>query len=137
MTKYLISRILRALFSVVLVIAVIMVMIYTFLDREAIFSADPSYQKFLLNDKEVYKMQQWEKYGYLDYINFTDYLQDEVKAGRLTSEQASAARLAITADQDNEETKALVEAFTEKYRAEGYDVERVPGSYKISTKKFK
>ena len=137
MTKYLISRILRALFSVVLVIAVIMVMIYTFLDREAIFSADPSYQKFLQNDKEVYKMQQWEKYGYLDYVNFTDYLQDEVKAGRLTSEQASAARLAITAEYDNEETKALVEAFTEKYRAEGYDVERIPGAYKIGTKKFK
>mgnify|MGYP002508105108 FL=1 len=30
-----------------------------------------------------------------------------------------------------------MKAFTEKYRAEGYDVERVPGSYKIGTKKFK
>ena len=137
MTKYLISRILRALFSVVRVIAVIMVMIYTFLDREAIFSADPSYQKFLLNDKEVYKLQQWEKYGYLDYINFTDYLQEEVKAGRLTQEQAGAARLAITADKDDEATKALVDAFTAKYRAEGYDVERLPGSVKIGTVKFK
>ncbi len=137
MTKYLISRILRALFSVVLVIAVIMIMIYTFLDREAIFNADPSYQKFLDNDKEVYKMQQWEKYGYLDYINFTDYLQDEIKAGRLTSEEASDARLAITADQDKDNTKALAEAFAEKYRAEGYEIVRLPGAYKIGTVKFK
>ena len=91
MTKYLISRILRALFSVVLVIAVIMIMIYTFLDREAIFSADPSYQKLLQNSKQVYKMQQWEKYGYLDYVPFADYLQDELKAGRLTKEQVDAA----------------------------------------------
>ena len=53
MTKYLISRILRSLFSVVLVIAVIMVMIYSFLDRESIFSADPTYQKLLLNSKEI------------------------------------------------------------------------------------
>ena len=53
MTKYLISRILRSLLSVVLVIAVIMIMIYSFLDREAIFSADPSYQKLLLNNKVV------------------------------------------------------------------------------------
>ena len=82
-------------------------------------------------------MQQWEKYGYLDYVPFADYLQDEVKAGRLTQEQVNAARLAITADQDSPETKALVDAFTEKYRAEGYDVKRLPGSYKIGTKKFK
>ena len=136
MTKYLISRILRALFSVVLVIAVIMVMIYAFLDREAIFNADPSYQKYLNNEKVIYKMQQWEKYGYLDYINFTDYLQDEVKAGRLTSEQADAARLGAKADVDSPETKALVDAFTEKYDAEGYEVERLPGSFKIGTKKY-
>ena len=138
MTKYLISRILRALFSVVLVIAVIMVMIYTFLDREAIFNADPSYQKFLLNSKETYKMQQWEKYGYLDYIPFSDYLQEEVKAGRLTQEQAKAAKLAKTADLDNEETKALVDAFYEKYdNVDGYKVKRLAGEYKIGTKKYK
>ena len=137
MTKYLISRILRALLSVVLVIAVIMVMIYTFLDRESIFASDPSYQKYVQNNKVVYKMQQWEKYGYLDYISFADYLQEEVKAGRLTQEQADAARLGATAEDDNEETAALVQAFTEKYRAEGYDVERLPGAYKIGTKKFK
>jgi len=137
MTKYLISRILRALFSVVLVIAVIMIMIYTFLDREAIFSADPSYQKLLQNSKQVYKMQQWEKYGYLDYVPFADYLQDELKAGRLTKEQVDAARLARTAEEDSEETKALVEAFIAKYEAEGYVAERLPGSYKIGTKKFK
>ena len=42
MTKYLINRILRALLSVVIVIAVIMVMIYAFLDRESIFASDPT-----------------------------------------------------------------------------------------------
>ena len=138
MTKYLISRILRALFSVVLVIAVIMVMIYSFLDREAIFNADPTYQKLLLNSKQVHKMQYWEKYGYLDYIPFADYLQEEVKAGRLTQEQADAARLGKTAEEDNPETKALVDAFLEKYDGvDGYDVERLPGQYKIGTKKYK
>ncbi len=137
MTKYLISRILRALFSVVLVIAVIMIMIYTFLDREAIFSADPSYQKLLLNSKEVYKMQQWEKYGYLDYVPFTDYLQEELAAGRLTQEEVKAAKLAKTAEDDNDNTGPLVEAFTKKYESEGYKVIRLDGSYKIGTKKYK
>ena len=43
MTKYLINRILRALLSVIFVIAVIMVMIYACLDRTAIFASDPNY----------------------------------------------------------------------------------------------
>ena len=137
MTKYLISRILRALFSVVLVIAVIMIMIYSFLDKQSIFANDPQFSKMKLNTKQAYMMQQWEKYGYLDYIPFSDYLIEEVKAGRLTQEQADTARLAITADQDTPETKALVDAFTEKYESEGYSVERLDGSYKIGTKKFK
>jgi len=137
MTKYLISRILRALFSVVLVIAVIMIMIYSFLDKQAIFTNDPQYSKMKLNTKEVYMMQQWEKYGYLDYVPFADFLLEEVKAQRLTQEQADTARLAITADQDTQNTKALVEAFTQKYAAQGYAVKRLDGSYKPGTKKYK
>ena len=139
MTKYLISRILRSLLSVVMVIAVIMVMIYSFLDREAIFSADPTYQKLLLNSKTEHKLQQWEKYGYLDYINFNDYIQEEVKAGRMTAEEAGNIKLGKSEEgaNDNEATKAAVEAFTEKYKAAGYDVQREPGHYKIGTKKYK
>ena len=139
MTKFLISRILRSLFSVVLVIAVIMVMIYSFLDRESIFSADPTYQKLLLNSKTEHKLQQWEKYGYLDYINFNDYIQEEVKAGRMTKEEAGNIKLGKSEEgaNDNEATKAAVEAFTEKYRAEGYDVERLPGSSTPGPMKYK
>ena len=51
MFKYLLNRILRALLSVVLVIAVIMIMVYAFLDREAIFASDPNYPKMLLNKR--------------------------------------------------------------------------------------
>ena len=93
MTKYLINRILRALLSVVLVIAVIMVMVYAFMDREAIFASDPTYPKMLLNKKETYMMQQWERFGYVDYIPFTDFLKEEVKAGNMTQEEANEAAL--------------------------------------------
>ena len=55
MTKYLIKRILRALFSVIIVVAVIMVMVYAWLDREAIFGQDPNYPK-MLNNKQVSKI---------------------------------------------------------------------------------
>ena len=91
MTKYLINRILRALLSVILVVAVIMVMVYAFLDRESIFASEPNYPKMLLNKKKIYMMQQWEKFGYLDYVNYTDYLAEELKAGNITKEERDAA----------------------------------------------
>ena len=137
MTKYLINRIMRALLSVVLVIAVIMVMIYAFLDREAIFYSDPSYQKKLNNDKEVYKMEQWERFGYLDYIPYTDYLQDEVKAGNLSqAERDSLAVLGAKASNDSKAVAKYVKAFTEKYESMGYKVKRLPGMVKIGTVKY-
>ena len=43
MTKYLINRIIRALISVVIVVGVIMLMVYTFLDKQSVFAADPVY----------------------------------------------------------------------------------------------
>jgi len=45
MSKYLINRILRALLSIVIVVGVIMVMVYSFLDKESIFATDPVYSK--------------------------------------------------------------------------------------------
>ena len=109
MTKYLIKRILRALLSVVMVIAVIMVMIYAFLDREAIFASDPNYNKKLLNDKDVYKMQQWERFGYLDYIPYADFLKEEVKAGNITQEEMNAAAtIGAKAQEDSAAAKKLV-----------------------------
>ena len=80
MTKYLINRILRSLFSVIMVVAIVMILIYSCLDRTLIFMTDPLYSKMNSNGKTVYMMQQWERYGYLDYIPYTDWLMDKVKA---------------------------------------------------------
>ena len=74
MTKYLLKRIIRSLFSVIIVVGIVMVMIYSFLDRNLIFAADPNYSHVKSNAKEVYMMQQWEKYGYVDYVTYADYL---------------------------------------------------------------
>ena len=60
MTRYLLGRILRALLSVVIVTAVVMVLIYACLDRNLIFANDPVFSKFKSNAQDVYKMQQLE-----------------------------------------------------------------------------
>ena len=75
MTKYLINRILRGLLSVVAVVAIVMLLIYSLMNRDQIFAQDSVYSHMKSNAKEVYKMQQWEKYGYLDYVPYADYLK--------------------------------------------------------------
>ena len=40
MTNYLLNRILRSLFSIVIVVGVVMIMIYSALDRNLIFAQD-------------------------------------------------------------------------------------------------
>ena len=138
MTKYLLGRILRGLLSVVIVVTVVMLLIYTCLDRNLVFANDGVYQKQKSNNKEVYKLQTWEKYGYLDYVPYSDYLKELQLAGKLTEEQyAAVSVLAGKENEDSAETKAMINEFEKKYEELGYDVVRLPGDYMPGTKKYK
>ena len=138
MTKYLINRILRSLLSVVIVVGVIMTMIYTFLDKQSIFATDPVFTKQKSNAKEVYMMQQWEQFGYLDYVPFSEYLLAENKAGNIDDETyASAAKLGKDADADSEITAQYVAEFIQKYEEDGYEIVRLEGDTMGRTKKYK
>ena len=138
MTKYLINRILRALLSVIIVVGVIMVMVYTFLDKNAIFAEDPVFNKQRLNGRETYMMQQWELFGYLDYISFSDYLKGKVRAGEMDQETYDAViKLGKTAEQDTEETAKFVAEFTEEMEEDGYTMRRLDGQTKPKSKKYK
>ena len=137
MTKYLINRILRSLISVIIVVAVVMVMIYSFLDREIIFATDSNYAKVSSNAKEVYKMQQWEKYGYVDYVSYAEYLLELKRNGDITQETYDAAvKFANKASQDSEIVAEYVQKFTEEYESRGYSVERLEAKMKGKTKKY-
>ena len=137
MTRYLISRILRSLVSVVIVVAVIMLLIYSFLDKQSIFASDPVFTKQKNNQKVTYQMQQWEQFGYLDYVPFSDFLLEEQKKGNLAPEDyATVAKLGKTAEADGELTAKFVAEFTAKYRAMGYEVERLDGKTMGKSKKY-
>ena len=138
MTKYLINRILRSLLSVVIVVGVIMTMIYSFLDKQSIFATDPVFTKQKSNAKEVYMMQQWEQFGYLDYVPFSDYLLEEQKAGNIDADTyATAAKLGKDADADSDLTAEHVAKFMEKYEKDGYEIVRLEGDSMGRTKKYK
>ena len=138
MSKYLINRILRALLSIIIVVGVIMVMVYTFLDKTSIFAEDPVFNKQRLNGRETYMMQQWELFGYLDYVPYSDYLKEAVRAGEMDQETYNTAvKLGKDAEKDSEITAQYVAEFVEKYESEGYKISRLDGQYKPGTKKYK
>ena len=138
MSKYLIKRILRALLSIVIVVGVIMVMVYTFLDKESIFAEDPVFSKQRLNGRETYMMQQWELFGYLDYVPYADFLKAKMNAGEIDQETYNTAvKLGKTADKDGDLTAQYVAEFMEMYESQGYEITRLDGQYKPGTKKYK
>lgn len=138
MTKYLLNRILRSVVSIVIVVMVVMVLIYSCLDKTLIFQSDPNYSKKNNNSKTVYELQSWERYGYINYVTYTEWLQEELKAGNI--DQATFDTVCKFADKEGQDTPLVAEyiaKFTEVYEAEGYTVERLPASYKPGTKKYK
>ena len=127
MTKYILNRLLRGLISVVIVVAVVMIMIYSFLDREQIFAMDGTYSKMKSNSKEIYKMQQWEKYGYLDYVPYTEWLQELQRNGEMDKEPFDrAAKFGDKATDDNDVAKEYLAKFKEEMESKGYKYERLP-----------
>ena len=137
MTRYLINRILRGIFSMVIVVGIVMVMVYSALDRNLIFAADSMYTRVKSNAKEVYMMQQWERYGYVHYVPYSDYMRQLVRDDEITQEQYGAAiTFGNKASQDSDEAAEFIRRFTEEYESKGYKVVRLDGKMKGKTKKY-
>lgn len=124
MVRYLLGRMVRGMLSVIIVVAVVMVLIYSCLDRNLIFANDPVFSKHKSNAQEVYKMQQWEYYGYVEYVPYEEYL-----SGQGFGQMPLGDRPA----QDSPETAEQVAAFTARYEAQGYTVVRLNGKKKGNT----
>lgn len=128
MGKYLLKRLLHGIFSVIVVVAIVMVLIFSLLDRGAIFATDPTYSKKSGNQKTVYEYQQWEKYGYVEFVLYNEYINEQISLGNLSEEEGEAAKaLAIKEVDDDATVKAWTKKFAENYSAMGYDIVRLPG----------
>ncbi len=126
MGKYLLRRLLHGAVSIVVVVGIVMVMIYSLLDRDQVFAADPMYSKVGGNQKTVYCYGRWEEYGYLDFVPYADYLAELAKNGEIDGEtQGAAAAIGRTADKDSELVAGYVQEFTEHYESQGYTVIRL------------
>ncbi len=126
MAKYLFKRLLYGLLSIVAVVAIVMVMIYSIMDRNLIFANDGTYVKVKNNTKITYQYQKWEEYGYLDYVTYADWLNEQVANGEITeAEKETVSSIGKTEASDSKAVAESVKEFTEYYEAKGYTVERL------------
>ena len=124
MVKYILKRLLHGIISVMIVVLIVMLLVYSFTDRENVFTGDGQITKLGGNQREVYKYQQWKKYGYLDYVTYSDYL---VEIG-LSPQEIEEADFGGTAAQDSPKAKEYVKKFTQHYEDKGYTVKRLNAS---------
>ena len=126
MAKYLLKRILYGIFSIVAVVACVMIMIYALLDRNLVFAGDPVFNHQNNNQRTTYKYSKWEEYGYLDYVTYADFLLELTKNGEIDEETRSAAvSIGRTEDKDSELAQEYIAKFREYYESKGYTIERL------------
>ena len=111
--SYIWTRLLRSVISILIIMTVVFVMVYTMVPRDNIFFEDGTYRKLggKPDEKTEYVYNMWEKLGYLDYVRMTDYAQELYEAG---SDEIKAAL-----EPDSKETADFVAL----YEAQGYTIE--------------
>lgn len=118
MSKYLLKRILFSIFSLIVVIAIVMLLVYTCIKRNVIFNADDVWNKKSENDQKMYEYTMWQKYGYLDFIDYSSFLKDKYYAiygeGYANEADFKADRDVIQ-HPDKMEDNASYREFKEKY----------------------
>ena len=131
MGKYIVKRLLHGLFSVICVVLIVMVMIFSLLNRQRIFAGDSNFSHVTSNSREVYMQSRYEQYGYVDYVAYAEYIAELINSGELSEEdRASAAAIGRTPAVDSELAAKYTKQFTEKYESQGYTVVRLDADLK-------
>lgn len=130
MGTYLIKRLIHGIISIIIVVFIVMLLVYSLMDRTLIFAGDSNINKLTSTDLTTYQYQKWEEYGYLDYVPYSDYLTMLVDEGELAAEdRTSAATISNTANGsgDSDIVAEYVARFYDYYEAQGYTVVRQAG----------
>ena len=136
MTKYVLKRLLHGLISSFIVVTIVMIMIYTMLDRNLIFAQDPIFKNYGNNEKTAYMYRKWEEYGYIDLLTYQDWLIMIQQEGQIDEEtRKSVASIGKKPENDKAETAEYVQKFYDYCDANGYSVVRL-NAIMVSPKKY-
>ena len=125
MKKYMLKRIAFSIFSLLVVVMVVMLLVYNLTDRKAIFQTDDTWNKRNENEKIYYEYTMYQKYGYLRFINYTDFVGAKYKAALgdgYTQDAAYSADSKIVQKPESYQSNASVQEFIAQYEGEGYEI---------------
>lgn len=125
MKKYVFKRILYSIFSLLVVVMTVMLLVFSLIDRNVIFQQDDVWNKRNLNDRSMYEYAMYQKYGYLDYVDYGSFLKEKYAEaygeGYDTREDFAADRTVIQKP-DEYLNNASVQEFKEKYEKQGFEI---------------
>ncbi len=139
MSKYLLRRILFSIFSLLVVVAIVMILVYTAIHRNVIFQTDDVWNKKSLNDRTQYEYIMYQKYGYLTFDDYSSYLKEKYTAlygDEYSSHEDYIADRDALLDPETMDQNASVKEFKEKFKdrkIEYYEPVRNNRSGKIKT----
>lgn len=126
MGKYVLKRLLYGAVCAIIVVLVVMVLVYSLLDRSTILAGDPNYSKMQSNARISYEQSRYEAFGYVDYVPYAEFVNELVRSGEISNDDRSAAALiGRTPEKDSETAAKYIQQFTELYQAKGYEVVRL------------
>lgn len=131
MAKYLFLRIVKGLLSAICVVIVIMVLVYSLMDRNNIFAGDANYSKMQSNARTTYEQSRFQAFGYVDYLTYSDYVKALAASGEIDDDtRAAAIKIGQTAEKDSEIAAEYIQKFTEEYQPQGYTIVRLDADKK-------
>ena len=123
MSKYMIRRILFSVFSLLVVVMLVMLLVYSLIERSVIFQTDDTWNKKSNNDRVIYEYTQYQKYGYLTYVDYSSFLKNKYQAKlgeSYTSDKDYIRDKNAILDADTYMENESVKEFMQKYGEEGY-----------------
>ena len=139
MGKYLVKRILFSILSLIVVVGIVMLLVYTAIHRNVIFQTDDLWNKKNLNDRTMYEYSLYQKYGYLTYVDFGNFLKAKYEAQfgpEYDKQKEYVDDLASIKKADTYEQNASVQEFKAKYEGMGYEIVYLePVTYKNGRQK--
>ena len=120
MKKYLVNRVLRSIFSIIMVMLLSVVLIFSLIPQSEIYTKDEQYQQYMKTSQydkaEIAKLEALERHGYIEYVSQNDYCESIYPDTRGTAYQTCVARLDTNEDKQN---------FIKKYSELGWEEVRL------------
>ena len=132
MKKYLLKRILFSIFSLLVVVTVVMLLIFSLINRNVIFQMDDTWNKKALNERTYYEYVQFQKYSYLEFYDYNLFLKNKYEpiygADYSNSDDFKKDKKAIQ-DAEHYLENESVKEFYEYYGKKGYEIKYLEPQY--------